>query len=49
VDASTNFLEFARLAEGEYGLIPVGTNALYARSYGTNEAGTVLEKIVLDR
>jgi hypothetical protein len=49
VDTSTNFMEFARLEMGEYGMIPVGTNALYGISYGTNEAGTVLEKIILDR
>ena len=49
VDASTNYIEFARLRSGEYGLIPVGTNALFGVSIGTNEAGTVLEKIILDR
>ena len=49
VDASTNFIEFARMKAGEYGLIPVGTNGLYGMSIGTNETGTVLEKIILDR
>ncbi len=47
VDASTNFIEFARLAAGEYGLIPLGTNTIWARSYGTNAASCELEKIIV--
>ena len=48
IDASTNFLEWARLAAGEYGLIPLGTRDIYALSIGTNAAGTVLEKFIIE-
>jgi hypothetical protein len=48
VDASTNFLEFARLEMGEYGVIRLGTNSIYAISIGAGEAATVLEKLIVD-
>jgi len=49
MDVNTNFLEFARFAPGEYGLIPLGTNSIYGMANGaTNEANSVLEKIILD-
>jgi len=50
VDASTNYIEFAQLKAGEYGLIRLGTNTLYATlpSCVTNETTSVLEKAIID-
>jgi hypothetical protein len=36
-----------RLRPGEFGLMPLGTNVLYAQAIGTNEV--VLEKLIVDR
>jgi hypothetical protein len=49
MDSATNFLQFARLEKGWYALVPLGSNAVWATSIGTNESGTVLEKIIPDR
>jgi len=47
-DASTNFLEFARVKPGEFQITRIGTNAIYARSMGTNETSSRLEKLCVD-
>jgi hypothetical protein len=48
VDASTNFIEFARMKPGEYGLIRLGTSAIWAQKIGTNETSSRLEKMCVD-
>lgn len=48
VDANTNFIEVLRLDGGEYNLGPLGTNAIWAQSVGTNAAASCeLEKIIV--
>jgi len=49
-DANTNYVEFARLKPGEYGLIRLGENPIQARlvSDVTNETTSVLEKAIID-
>lgn len=51
VDANTNYIEMARLRTEHYGLIPLGTNAIYAISYlgsNTNDTtGANLEKWII--
>jgi hypothetical protein len=48
VDASTNYIEFARLKPGEYGAIRLGPNPVYAIAIGTNTTTTQLEKFCVD-
>lgn len=47
VMAGTAFIEALRLAPGDFGAAPLGTNILYAQAIGTNSV--VLEKLIIDR
>ena len=47
VDNGGAFIESNRIPPGEFALMPLGTNILYALAIGTNEV--VLEKLILDR
>ena len=51
-DAGTNVYEFARMPPGTYGIIPLGTSAVYCVRSGTlvtNEPESILEKMIIER